>query len=615
MEVVTGYPEYKPDYGEVGGYQNIPDMFFQQARKYGSRVKEKVKREGLWIDLSWEEVAHRVRKLASGLLELEVGAGDKIAILSTTRAEWVHADLAVLSLGAITIPIYPTNTAEQVEYILADSGALACFVEDAAQLEKVLPRKAELPHLKHLILFEGEGGQKEQGVLTLEELQKIGEDCLDRNLAEIEQRIAGLKLDDIATIVYTSGTTGEPKGVVQTHGNHLAMISRLYKVLEQDEKDLNLLWLPLAHSFARCVEFFVIYAGEPVAYAESMEKIVTNMQETSPTNMASVPRFYEKAYSTIMSRAEESPLKRRIFHWAMRTGREVSRKVRRKEPLPLSLKVKRAVAEKLVFSKLKKTLGGKLRYFITGGAPISVEILEFFHSAGILILEGYGLTETCPATHINRLNNFKFGTVGLPIPGVETRIAADGEILVRGPNIAYKGYWKKPEETREAFTTDGWFKTGDIGYIDEEGFLSITDRKKELIVTAGGKNIAPSPIENALKADPFISQAMVYGDRKPYCVALLTINLEEAEKFARENSIDYHNLAELCKHPKVRERVQQTVDEINARLSRVEAVKKFEIIPAEWTQESGELTPTLKVKRRVINQRYADIIERMYQEG
>lgn len=596
-------------------FENIPQMFFARAEQYNTRTAFRYKKEGKWVDESWNELKDKVLAIASGLLEIGIKKGDKVNIISQTRAEWVLADIGSLSIGAITAPIYPSNTPEQCAYIINDSEARVIFVENAQQLEKILSIKKEIPNIIKIIVFEPGFKTDDKSVISLDELIRIGKSALSKNEQVIKKTIEEIKADDVATFVYTSGTTGPPKGVIQTHKNHIAMVSNLRKVYDHRSGDINLFFLPLAHSFARCIEYFSIYTADGVvAFAESIDKVAQNLVEVRPNIMASVPRIFEKVYQAVLSGAQASPLKKKIFDWAIGVGRQVSQLIQKKQPVPLGLRIKRAIAHKLVFSKLHEKLGGRIRFFVSGGAPLSREIAEFFHAAGILILEGYGLTETCPATHINRYDNYKFGTVGQPIPGVEVKLAPDGEIIVRGDNIA-KGYYKKPEETREAFTEDGWFKTGDIGEIDSEGFLRITDRKKDLIKTAGGKFVAPQNIENMLKADPFISQAVVIGDQKPYCVVLIAINKEEAEKFAKEKGIQYKDYLDLTRKPEIRERVKQTIDAVNSKLAKFETLKKFEILPKDLTQEDDELTPTLKVKRKNIMKKYKDLIDSMYQEA
>lgn len=594
-------------------FENIPQMCLARSAQYTSRTAFRFKKEGKWVDMSWDEVRDCVMAIASGLLELGIKKGDKVNIISQTRYEWILADIGSLSIGAITVPIYPSNTAEQCEYIINDSEAKIIFVENSQQLEKIQSIRKNIPNIIKIIVFEPDFKSNNQSVISLDELIKTGNSALKNNESVIKRIIDEIKADDIATFVYTSGTTGPPKGVIQSHKNHISMAANLRKVYDHRSGDVNLLFLPLAHSFARCIEYFSIYTADGVsAFAESIDKVAQNLTEVKPHTMASVPRIFEKVYQAVLAGAQASPLKKKIFDWAVGVGCQVSQLIQKKQPIPLGLKIKRAIAHKLVFSKLHEKLGGRIRFFVSGGAPLSREIAEFFHAAGILILEGYGLTETCPATHINRFNNYKFGTVGQAIPGVEVKLAPDGEIIVRGDNIA-KGYYKKPEATAEVFSEDGWFKTGDIGEIDSEGFLKITDRKKDLIKTAGGKYVAPQNIENMLKADPFVSQAVVIGDQKPYCVVLIAINNDEAVKFAKEKGISYKDYLDLTKKPEIKERVKQTIDAVNSKLAKFESLKKFAILPKDLTQEDDELTPTLKVKRKNITKKYKDLIESMYQ--
>jgi long-chain acyl-CoA synthetase len=429
----------------------------------------------------------------------------------------------------------------------------------------------------------------------------------------LDQRLAETQPEDVATIVYTSGTTGPPKGVVQTHANHMAALQASAQTTPTTEGWVHLLFLPLAHSFGRLESFLGPYEGLVTAFAESLDKVGENLREVRPHFICSVPRVFEKVYARILAGVEAgSPLKKRIFNWALGVGRRVSRLQQERRPVPPLLALQHRLAHRLVFSKLHAALGGRLQWAVSGGAPLSREIAEFFHAAGILVLEGYGLTETCPVLTFNRPTHFKFGSVGQALPGIELKIAPDGEILARGPNIATRGYYKQPEATREVFDPEGWFHTGDIGRLDDEGFLYITDRKKDLIITAGGMNIAPQNIENLLKADPFISQAMVYGDRRPYPVALITVNADELRKFAREQGLPADDPAALVKHPRVVERVGRTVEEKNAQLPSYARIKRFAVLAEDFTQETGELTPTLKVKRKVVTEKYRSVIEDLY---
>jgi len=592
-------------------FNNIPEMFFSQAKNNSGKVAQKAKRAGRWIDITWEEMEQNVREIAYGLLSLGMNKGDAVSLLSVSRAEWVQCDLGIQSAGGITVPIYQSNTPDQAEYIINNSASKFVIVENKMQLDKIISVRNKLQNVRNIIIIEGSNESKE-GVLTFEELKKKGCEQAKNFEKYVSDALGSVKRDNIATIVYTSGTTGPPKGVIQTHGNHLAMSEALMKITRNEKGDISLLFLPLAHSFARAVEYYDIYQGLTTAFAESIEKVVDNLGEVKPHYMASVPRVFEKAYAAILSNATASPIKKKIFEWAVKVGCQASQLIQAKKSIPVGLRIKRAIAHKLVFGKIHTRFGGNIRFLASGGAPLSKEIAEFFHAAGILILEGYGLTETCPATHMNRYEDYKFGTVGPALPLVDVKIAPDGEILVKGPNICSRGYFKRPEETKELFTDDGWLRTGDIGEIDSRGFLKITDRKKDLIKTAGGKYVAPQEIENKLKVDPFISQAVVIGDRRPYCVALISISQPEAEKFAKENGISYSSYEDLTKNEKVFNRVKQTVDTMNSRQASFETIKNFYIVPRDFTQENDEMTPTLKIKRKVVTERYKEPIDKLY---
>jgi long-chain acyl-CoA synthetase len=594
--------------------QSLARMFWNRVEKSAGSPAQKFKQQRAWKTLSWREVGNTVRELAAGLVTLGRRPGDAVGILSTSRAEWVQADFAIFSTGGVTIPIYPTYPPDLIEYIVNDAGVKTLIVEDPTQLAKVLEVDKSMPGLEHIVIMQGyEGREPSPRTFTWEALQRLGREKADPLEAELAHRVDGIKRDDLATIVYTSGTTGPPKGVVQTHGNHLSALESAAQTTTIKEGEVHLLFLPLAHSFARLESFIGVHRGLCTAFAESIDKLRENLPETQPHFICSVPRVFEKVYAGAMARAEGgSPVKRRIFNWAVGVGKEVSRLKQANRPVPGALAVQYKLAEKLVFSKMQAALGGRLRFAVSGGAPLAREIAEFFHAAGILILEGYGLTETCPVLTNNREDAYKFGSVGKVMPGVDVKIAPDGEILGRGGNIA-KGYFKKPEATREVFLDDGWFATGDIGRFDDDGFLFITDRKKDLIVTAGGMNIAPQNIENLLKGDPFISQVMVHGDRRPYPVALITLNPEELAKFAREQGILAGDPSVLAKHPKVVERVQRTVDQKNSELQSYAKIKKFVILPEDFTVENGALTPTLKVKRKVITERHRPVLDALYQ--
>ena len=589
---------------------SIPQVFFERAAQRGGKTAHMVKRDGAWQEISWQELRDIVRHVAKGLLTLDLQAGDRVAILSDSRAEWVQCDLGIMAAAGITVPIYASSTPDQAAYILQNSGAAAMFIDTSAQLDKILAVRDQVPTLKHIVMMADDPPSADDSILTLADLTQRGRAAADQE-AVLEARLQGLTPEHEATYVYTSGTTGPPKGVVQTHGNHLFMMETCGAITDLGEGDVNLLFLPLAHSFARLESFLGFYIGWTTAFAESIDALSQNMREVRPMLVMSVPRVYEKVYASVQAGAAGSAVKQAIFNWCVGVGRQASRLQQQGQPLPLGLSLKRNLANRLVFHKLHDALGGRLRYFVSGGAPLAREIAEFFHAAGLLILEGYGLTETCPALTANRHDNYKFGTVGLPVPGVELRLDDDGEILARGPNIA-SGYYQRPEATAEVFLEDGWFATGDIGEIDADGFLRITDRKKDLLVTAGGKNVAPQNIENLLKGDPLISQAMVYGDRRPFLTAVLTLDVEAASAYARDHGISGDTTAELADNPQLRTVLEGRVEQVNQRLAPYESIKKFVIAREDFTEASNELTPTLKVKRQVVTQKYQAELDQLY---
>src|SRR5438309_609019 len=594
--------------------ETLGTMFWSRVEKSTDRPAQMFKRHGAWTTLTWREVGEVVREVALGLIALGRQPGDMIALLSASRAEWVQADFAIFSAGCVTVPVYPTYPPDLIAYVVNDSGAKTIIVEDPAQLAKVLQVRDTMPGLEQIVVIAGyDAPQPPKMVMTWQSLRRLGREHEAAHKSTLADRVTTTRPEDLATIVYTSGTTGPPKGVLQTHGNHIAAVDASRQSTPVEEGWAHLLFLPLAHSFARLESFLGVAHGLTTAFAENLDKVGENLREVRPHFICSVPRVFEKVYAKILTGVEAgSPAKQKIFRWAVGVGRDVSRHQQQGQPVPAALEWKRKLAHKLVFSKLHAALGGRLQWAVSGGAPLSRDIAEFFHAAGILLLEGYGLTETCPALTFNQPTRFKFGSVGQALSGVELKIAPDGEILARGPNIATRGYFKQPDATKEVFEADGWFHTGDIGRLDEEGFLFITDRKKDLIVTAGGMNIAPQNIENLLKADPLISQVMVHGDRRPYPVALITLNHDELTKFARQHGVLTSDPAALVKHPKVVERVARTVEEKNSNLQSYAKIKKFAVLPGDFTQEGGELTPTLKVKRKVVFEKFKKDLEALY---
>jgi long-chain acyl-CoA synthetase len=557
--------------------------------------------------MTWDEVLRRATTLSESLKKIGIVSGDRVAILSNTRYEWTLYDIAITSLGAVTVPIYQSNIPEDVQHILSDSGTKAIVVEDSTQLEKVLKVRNQLPQLKQIILLEGE--VMGDGVVTQADFESSGKG-VD---SDFGSRIRSIKADQLFTLVYTSGTTGKPKGVMLTHLNFQAEMRALIDRVKVDVNDTGLIFLPLAHILARVVQWYQLTLGFEHAYAESVEKLGENIGDVRPHFIVCVPRIFEKIHTNMMAQVEAgSNVKKSIFSFAKEAGQSYSRCLQNKQPIPLGLKIKYGIASKLVFSKLHKKLGGRIKFFVSGGAPLSREICEFFHGAGLLILEGYGLTETTAAINANGLNDYCFGSVGKAVLGAEEKIAEDGEILVRGPMIA-KGYWNRPDATAEVFEKNGWFHTGDIGEFDKNGMLKITDRKKDIIVTAGGKNIAPQNIENMIKTNSLISQVVVHGDKRKFLSALITLNPEQVPKKAKELGIGDGSFAQQVDDPKMMDYVKGVIDEFNKRLASYESIKKFAILDKDFTIEDGELTPTMKVKRKVISERYGKILDSFYE--
>jgi long-chain acyl-CoA synthetase len=547
------------------------------------------------------------------LRELGIRDGDRVAILSENRPEWAIADYACLTARCTDVPIYPTLPARQIEYILRDSGAVALVVSSAAQLEKVLAIRERLPGLRHIVTLDAVGAGQE-GVLGLDELLRCGRAAVARQ-PEWRTHALAASPADLATLIYTSGTTGEPKGVMLTHGNIASNVTTCCRLFTFGDRDECLSFLPLSHIFERMFgHYSMFHAGVVINYAGGIDTVAADMQECRPTLMAAVPRLYEKIHTRVLDSVRASPApRRRIFAWARRVGEEWADRTLARAPIPPSLLLARHLADRLVFARLRARTGGRIRFFISGGAPLSAEIARFFYAAGMPILEGYGLTETSPVIAVNTDRHTKLGTVGLPIPGVEVRIADDGEIVTRGPNVM-RGYYGKPAETAEALDADGWFHTGDIGLIDAEGYLRITDRKKDLIVTAGGKNIAPQPIENLAKGSKYVSNVVMVGDRRPFPIMLVVPNPEPLRVWAARRGLPADDLERLVGVPDVQLKVEREVRKMLRDLAQFEMPKKFLLLPRDFSVEGGELTPTLKVRRRVVEERHRAAIEALYAE-
>jgi long-chain acyl-CoA synthetase len=592
-------------------HNNLAEMFFSTAERLGDRTAFMYKPENEYLAINFNEAKTRVQNVAAGLISVGIKTGDKVALISPNRYEWAISDYAILSLGAITVPIYPSLLPEQVKYILLDSEATVVICSDLEQYSKVDRVRGQCPSIKTVVLMDpiDDDGK----YILLDKLMEAGSELFKNNSNLINDTVKNIKSDDLATIIYTSGTTGEPKGALLTHGNFLSNIEGSLNHISANENDIFLSFLPLSHVFERMAGHFLAnYIGATIAYAVSIDTVAENMGEVKPTVMTSVPRLYEKIYARILENVESgSPVKRKIFYWALGIGKEYINKIIKKESIGKGLKIKRNLAFKLVFSKLAQRVGGKMRFFVSGGAPLAKEIAEFFGAAGLIIYEGYGLTETSPVIAVNKEDLFKFGTVGPVIPNVEVKIADDGEILTRGPHIM-RGYFKKEDETKEVIDAEGWFHTGDIGFFDEDECLTITDRKKNILVTSGGKNIAPQPIENKLVTCKFIEQAMVVGDKRKFCTAVIVPAFETLEKWAKENKVDYNDRSNLSTLSEVRELIKNEIEEVNNDLASYETIKEFYITEAPFSIESGELTPSLKVKRKVVLTKFSDQIEEMY---
>jgi len=582
-------------------------MILRQAERYGSRPALQEKVDGHYKDISWQQMADQSRISARALLSMGLERGDRVAIMAPNSPDWVYADLAALSCGAISVPVYHTEGLSTLKHIINDSGSRFLFLASPFLTTELAEQWEDFAPLEKVILFEGE--TEHDNFMSLESFRQQADSVTD---SRVDQLVDAGKGEDLATLVYTSGTTGTPKGAMLTHNNILSNIEACSQLYDIYDSDTCLSFLPLSHIFERMAGYyFMLSKGVTIAYAENIDSVPLNLTEVRPQIVISVPRLYEKMFARVMERVLAGPwVRKQLFFAALKIGRAHVNRLLSGQTDPLPLRIGIAAAGKLVFSKLHERLGGNLRFFISGGAPLVRNVAEFFLAAGIPIYEGYGLTETSPVLAANKPDGIRLGTVGKPLPNTEIKIADDGEILVSGPGI-FQGYWQNDEKTGEVLT-DGWFHTGDIGEIDDDGFLKITDRKKDLIVTSGGKNIAPQYLENLFKTDKYLANAMIYGDDKPYLTALLVPNFDNIEKYADYKKIDYLNHCDLVNHPRVLDLIRRRVDKIQDELPSYNRIKRFTLINRDFSSDEGEVTPTLKVRRREVSNNFKKVLEGMY---
>lgn len=590
--------------------ESLSQLFLNTVKSYSKDDLVLYKMEGVYVPISTQEVYEWVKYFALGLKSLGAVEGDKLIILAENSPFWLMTDIANLCIGGITVPIYTSLVPEQIKYIIDNSDAKIVVCSSPELWDKVKVIKDDLTKVNHFITLQDEAPL---GAKTIAEVQGRGKD-LDAEEPEMFEQLANdVKSSDIATIIYTSGTTGTPKGVMLKHSNIVSNVTTIETIIPFSSDDTALSFLPLSHILERMVSFVYLYKGISIAYAESIETIGANLIEVNPTIMVAVPRIFEKIYAAVIDNVLSSPpLKRKIFFWAAAVGKEYGRLQLQGESIPGSLAFKHKLAHKLVFSKIIAKTGGNVRFFVSGGAALSRDIAEFFYAMGLVVLEGYGLTETSPVIAVNTFDHLKFGTVGQPIPDIEVKIADDGEILTRGPHVM-EGYYKMEAETAEALQ-EGWFYTGDIGHLDEDGHLVITDRKKDIIVTAGGKNVAPQAIENILKTHPSIEGAVVIGDKRKFVSALIVPNFEKLAEYAKSRNIEFTDNADLIAKTEILQYYEKEIDKATPDLASYEKVKKVILLDRDFEIEKGEITPSLKVKRNIVEEKYRDRIEALYQE-
>jgi len=591
--------------------ETINQLFLNTVRTYAKPDLLTYKAGGRYEALSSDEVGLRVRRLALGLSALGCRPGDKVALLADNGPWWIMADFAIQSLGAVTVPIYPTLVADQINFIIGHSEAAVVLCSSPALWSKVDAGRPGLAGVRAFVVFYDDA---QAGAVALKDVLARGAAADAADPGRFEAGALAVNPGDLASIIYTSGTTGVPKGVMLSHANFISNIRTMAEIVAFGHPDVVLLFLPLSHVLARMTTWSFIYKGCTIAFAESVETVAENLLEVKPHIMVSVPRLFEKLYAKIMDNVLlGSSLKRKIFAWALRVGSEAGHRSLEHRPVPAGLRIRKRLARKLVFSKILVKTGGRIRFFVSGGAPLSREIADFFYAIGLVVLEGYGLTETAPVLAVNTFENVRFGTVGKVTPGVSVKIAPDGEILAKGPNVM-SGYFRNETETREAFDAEGWFHTGDIGHLDADGFLVITDRKKDLLVTAGGKNIAPQPIENALRQNPYIANALVVGSRRKFVSALIVPNLEKLADLARQRQIAFTRPAELTARDDIRAFVLDEIDRATPGLAPYEKIKKIVLLDRDFELEREELTPTLKIRRSKVEEKFKDLIDALYVE-
>ncbi len=598
-------------------YNTLPKLFWRQVQQFAKKTTIWHKQDGIWKSLNWEDYGNYSKDIGNALMAWGVQKGDKISILSETRPEWVMCDMGIICSGCVTAPIYHSNTEEQVFYIADQSDSVLSFVEDQKQLDKMLTIWDRLPNIKKIVVFDRYYPSDLPNVFSIEQFRQLGREYGEKHPRQFEDSITNSKPNDLISFTYTSGTTGDPKAGMYTSRNIIASAKYLPDAIGLTRNDFYVCFLPLAHIAERLVGHFIRFiSGHPAAFAESIEDMPQNIRQTGPTVVFGTPRVWEKFYARIMTGIGDATwIQKKLFHWAINVGKE-NCEIRESGKTPgLGMNVRLRIAKFLIHDKIKDIFGGKIRTILTGAAPISREIIHFFNWVGLDVYEAYGMTETSGVITIQSEGKTKIGSVGIPIPGTELKILEDGEICCRGEqNI--QGYYKNEEATNELLKPDGeggfWLHTGDVGHIDEEGYLFITDRKKDIIITAGGKNVAPQNIENLMKTSPYISQAMVHGDKKPYLTMLVTLDEDEITKFARDQKILYQDLGDLTKNEEVIKLLNHVVKEKNKELASYESIKKFRILKKELDQDKDEVTPTLKVKRKVVTANNQDLIAGMY---